>query len=190
MSESLSNFLFATSKVSFTTTYPPEDAVVRLAASVKKKPPFPTFLRQTVVGGVSVDKVVLYCYRPFLMRWGRPVFRGRFLNSEGKTVLEGFFSIHWVLKAFFSAWLGLVSATPIFAIYVGVYEARQSGGGMMVVSAAVIFGLVGALITGLVGVGLLRLGRPLAIRDQEYISGVIKTSFSPDKPNSSLQTDR
>lgn len=114
------------------------------------------------------------------------MFRGRFLNSEGKTILEGYFSIHWVLRAFFSVWFGLLSVTPIIAIYAGLDEARESGGGIAVVLAAFIFGLVGALITGLAGVGLLRLGRPLAIRDQEYISGVIKTILSPDQPNSSL----
>ena len=182
MFESLSSFLFETSTVSFATDYPVEDAATRLADTVKKKPHFSTFIRETVIGNVETENVILYCHRPFIRRWGRPVFRGKFSQLEGKTVLEGLFSIHWVFKAFFGVWIGLLSTVPFFAGYVGLIESRESGGGIIVVFAAFIFGLVGATIIGLAGVGFLRLlGRPLAIRDQEYISGVIKTSFSPDK---------
>ena len=180
MFETFSAFLFGTSKVSFATVYPREDAAIRLAAAVKKKPHILTFIRETVFGNVRTDEVVLYCHRPFLMRWGRPVFRGKFSQSEGKTVLEGLFSIHWFLKAIFSVWIGIVSAVPFIAGYVGFIASRESGDSMILVPMTFIFGLLGALMTGILGVGALRLGRPLALRDQECISEVIKTSIGPD----------
>ena len=108
-------------------TLPAEEAARRLSAKTADWK-FPLGLRDTVVGSVAVDRVVLSRVRPLFNFAGAPVFRGRFITHEDGTYLQGQFQLDPISKTFMAVWFGGVAAFCVGSLILGPVIAAEDSG--------------------------------------------------------------
>lgn len=99
------NLLFKKQPASFHSAYDVQESVRRLSAVVGTWP-FLSPFRQSLVGKVKENKVVLARFIPFVSNPFAPVFHGSFQVREGATVLEGYFALPLYSRIFHACWLG------------------------------------------------------------------------------------
>lgn len=167
----LKELIFGSQTGRFATPFSREEAARRLAASVKRTV-LHTLFRQAVVGKVSVERVYLYRYRPFIQNSFAPVFLGSFQVRDGVTLLEGYFSMHWYTKAFLILWYGLLAFFPIVA---AIDMARSGLSGKELVREALF-----VIVLVLFPIGLTMFGKWYARDDPRYISEVIRKAIGAD----------
>jgi hypothetical protein len=131
--------------------------------------------QQCVVGRVSEAKVVLRRYRPFCNNSFIPVFRGQFILKNGKSALEGKYSMHMFAKVFMCIWLAGVIAGGIMIRFTSFNQ----------VEAKVSFCITAMMF--LFGMALMHLGWLIGKKDIDYIDSNIKrTIYKSPTDRSSL----
>jgi hypothetical protein len=136
---------------------------------------FHTLFRESLVGRVTIDRVVLHRHQPFC---GNPCgwfFFGKFRVHGNATMLEGKFAMHWFLRAFLGFAFGFLI---VFLLAVGsgaVSDVKL--GKVELLTAAFYFAvfMLGALVIALGTVGLV-IGYQ-GHEDSEYIASAIRETL-------------
>jgi len=102
---------------------PIDDGVKVLSAKVKRTV-FQTFFNESLVGKVTKSKVKIWRYRPLFGNSFMPVFSGKFRELNGRSVLEGTFSLHPFTRIFFPVWVISVLSFFLFFLY-ALYVAEK-----------------------------------------------------------------
>jgi hypothetical protein len=165
--ESLDKAIFGTRAVEFTSDYPLEESVERLAGIVKESV-FCAFTKQKLVGEVSSDLVYFRRVMPFFeILTFKPYFTGAFHIKEGKVVLSGNFSIHWSARIFLVLWSGLC----ILWTYIGIGEYSSNKFESIFISIFFVFMLLGGFV-------VVRFGQWFYRGDKVWISKRISEALS------------
>lgn len=157
---------FGSEPVEFVSAFGLEESVERLKAATRRSV-FSALARQEAVGTVKSSLVSLQRAIPMVGNSFKPFFRGRFIEKDGKVVLAGRFTMHWLVKAFLLFWLACVllftlGSTVSFIAHPG--KAAPSA----------LFGL-GMLAFA---VALVALGRWFARNDRAWLSDVIQRALA------------
>jgi hypothetical protein len=166
--------IFGGPTIAVRTMTPAEEAARRLAEKTADWK-FPLGLRDTVVGTVAVDRVVLSRVRPLFNFAGAPVFRGRFVTEADGTYLRGQFQLDPIAKTFMAIWFGGVALFCIASLILGpVIAAEDNGPIWLGLLLGLGFAVVGIAFGG-VGYLFLRFLRWLSSSDIKRIQQHIET---------------
>lgn len=168
--------IFESQPVSFSADGSPEEAAERLSGRVKTSV-FRTYLSEAVVGKVSVDKVFLYRHQPTFRNSFRPVFTGRFVLSEGTTVLTGEFTTHPSVRVFVSIWFCAVFFFGASSLMDGIGESFGKGMSVWVGIVSVLGECAIPLVMGVVGYVLVRFSKRYSKDDVAYISNAVREAI-------------
>jgi hypothetical protein len=158
------------------------DEAARLLRAATPRSYWSTLFAERVVGPVSVERVALHRHLPSIRIGSAPVFRGRFVNDAGRTVLRGGFGLRRTVQVFVTLWLCGVSFSCAVAPGVGIAAAIKSGRPWWIgVIAGLFFSLAGMVLAG-VGFAILKLSKVLRQGDAERIAGHIKSALAPSPP--------
>ncbi|UNK41367.1 hypothetical protein MNO14_10280 [Luteimonas sp. S4-F44] len=149
----------------FASACPPEVAVARLAAGVRRRGILPP-REEVMIGRVTERRVVLERHVPRTRNAFEPVFVGRFQPAGTGSVLAGSFAMHWSVRAFLTFWFGFA------VVWTGAVIAQGIAG----TSRAWLLLPVGVVL-GLIGAGLVAFGRSLAQTDIAWLSGRIAAAL-------------
>ena len=156
-------------------TLTPADEAVRRLSEKTADWKFPLGLRDTIVGSVAVDRVVLSRVRPVFNFAGAPVFRGRFVTEADGTYLKGQFQLDPISKTFMAFWFGGVAAFCVGSLILGpVIAAEDNGPIWLGILLGLAFALAGVAF-GAIGYLFLRLLRWLSSSDLKRIMQHIET---------------
>ncbi len=116
------NEIFGGPTVEIRLLVPPDLAAQRLSENTSDWK-FPLGLRDTVVGTVSVDQVVLSRARGFRALFSDSpnflVFRGRFVVEADATYLRGQFQLDLIAKCFMASWFGMLISFSVASFVIG-----------------------------------------------------------------------
>ncbi|WP_337245746.1 hypothetical protein [Luteimonas sp. gir] len=149
----------------FASAYPPEVAIARLAAGVRRRGLLPP-REEVMIGRVKERRVVLERHVPRTRNAFKPVFVGRFQPAGTGSILVGRFAMHWSVRAFLTFWFGFA------VVWTGAVIAQGIAG----TPRAWLLLPVGIVLGGL-GAGLLALGRSLAQTDIAWLSARIAAAL-------------
>jgi hypothetical protein len=158
--------LFARSQVTFESDFSISESVERLSAATRR-PSFAAFLEQTAMGKVDAKRVRLVRVIPYVRNSFKPVFTGAFEESGGGTVLRGSFGMQGVVKVFMSCWFGALAAFALLIAWQAVKDRPDAWKGVLFCAGM-----------GLVGAGLVALGKWLARNDEAWLSAVIRAALT------------
>ncbi len=123
----LRDLLYGEEHAEFPCPYPPEVAIQRLR-NVTSGSVLDTLFRESAIGRIAADRIVLRRHRPWFHNDFRPTFVGRLLVEDGHTLLRGGFRLGAYPKVLMTIWLGelrLIFRTP----WVGAIVASEVGHG-------------------------------------------------------------
>ncbi len=163
------NILFGSYPKTFESSYDFEESV-RILQAATKRSVFLSLFSQNAVGRVSAERVSLQRVIPFVGNSFKPFFVGRFERNNGKVVLEGHFTMHFLAKIFMSIWFGFI----IFWIALATYQVITTGKGDWQLP---FFGL-GLFLAGLVFV---LIGKWFARNDIAWLSRVITAALKSNQ---------
>jgi hypothetical protein len=163
----LNPFIFGSKKVVFNSIYSPEEAVQRLRGNIEASL-WDSWDKTAVVGKIKDNKVRLIWHRKYIRNSFQPFFTGYLRVKNGTTILEGKFSLHWIIKIFLVIWFGGIFAAGFLALYAGITEGRLRQLSPFFIS---VIGI------GLAGVAIVFFGNWIARDSVDKISEVIEASF-------------
>jgi hypothetical protein len=132
---------------------------------------FLTIARESAVGSVSAQRVVLRRVIPMLQNSFKPVFVGRFVERDGRVYLAGQFRMSWAVRVFMTLWFGMLGLALLFSVAARSLPSHSSW-----------VGLLGGIGMATAGVALVTFGKWLSRNDPAWISGVIEGALSAEKP--------
>lgn len=116
--------LYGSTPVEFASSYGMSESIDSLEA-VAVRPAFWPPTEESAVGVVSEAKVRLQRVIPRVRNSFKPLFAGRFEVKNGRVVLVGRFTTHWLQKTFMTLWFGvclLWTLVTAFAVLVKGFE--------------------------------------------------------------------
>jgi hypothetical protein len=155
--------------VEFESAYGLAESVERLRA-VTKRSVFYAMSQQQAVGKVTETRVSIQRVIPMVGNAFKPYFIGGFLASDGKVVLRGRFTMHWLAKLFFGAWFGVLGLITVLAL-VGLVAGRASNPQPL----AIVPATIGMLAFGLV---LVKSGQWFSRKDPVWLSSIIGAALT------------
>jgi hypothetical protein len=175
--------IYGETPASFEAIGSPDEAARRLAAATPRSA-LGSLFTESVVGAVSVDRVVLRRHRPSVSNSFAPYLRGRFTVEDGRTVLRGAFGLHAFVKLFLGVWFGFASLAAVMA----AVGAQQPGGaplsGIEAWLARAFFAAV-PLAFGGIGFLFVRFGKWIARGDAAYIRRHVEAALRGENPRRS-----
>ncbi len=161
----LFDFLYGAVPARFESAFGLEDSVRRLSDATGRWV-FSALLRQKAVGRVTATRVILQRVIPFVGNSFKPFFVGSFRVEGTGIVLTGKFTMHWIVKVFFSVWFGFCALSiPLMFL-----QTAMRGGSWW----EPFFGL-GMFLAGL---GFVGLGKWFARNDVAWLSDVIRKALA------------
>ncbi len=139
----------------------------------------------SVVGSISLSRVVLRYYRPFLSNAFAPIFRGHFSVQAGRTVLQGHFALPLITQGFMTLWFGLLAVISFSGLALGPIQAARTGTSLWAGLSAGVSMAVAVGLFGLLGLGFVKLCKRLARSDPERIARHIEQSLGRPPPPAS-----
>lgn len=133
------------------------DLMILLASDVRK---------QTLVGRVTKDEVVLHRVTPLLGNFFKPYFFGKFENQNGTIVLEGIFTMRMFAKIVLSTFIAILIIVEAVILFVAT--------GPEPVSVLVLYQVPAMAVLLFC---LLIFSRWLSGKDVEWISNEIKSAL-------------
>ena len=184
-------FLFGDIPVEIHSPFSLSDSVQRLRDATKRSV-FSSLFRQAAVGPVTAANVRLRRVIPMFGNSFKPIFVGRFRETNGQVVLSGRFTMFLFSKIFISVWLSfwliwtLVATLGVFGIG-GIQPAPSSGSPLLVL----LFPLIGVGFF-VAGILFVRLCWWLSRSDMKYLTAVITQALhaQPGSPPNATQTAR
>ncbi len=169
--------IYGVTPARFDAPHEPEEAALLLRGATPGSS-LATLFVESVVGRVSVERVRLHRYKPFLRIGATPVFRGRFVRDSGRTVLQGEFGLQRVVQAFMTLWFCCVGVWCLVAPGLGIRAAIDSGQPWWTgVIAGLLFSLAGLLLAA-GAYAILEFSKRLARSDIERIEKHIRTALA------------
>jgi hypothetical protein len=163
--ERLASFLFASEAVAFRTALTLDQAVASLR-SATAQPSFRSLPQEAAIGTVCGTKVSLRRTIPSFDNSFMTFFVGRFSVESGETVLDGAFTVHWMMKVMMGLWVGFIALWSLPALFnatanrAGAWFFPLAGLGMLLVAVAVV-----------------RVARWRGRHDQQFLVDLIETSL-------------
>jgi hypothetical protein len=171
-------FIFGRQHLNFVSQYNPKEAAQRLKQNTVEAPFFFCWWWQedALIGTVTEEKVRLLWVMGQTRNSFNPIFTGRFKSTNGGSILEGSYSIHWFVKIFLCLWFGGLAAGVSIATIVVL-----KGHGFKVFSSAHGIGLLIFLVfAGLMaagGIGLVAFGKRISAESLKAVTERIETSL-------------
>ncbi len=179
-------FLFGDVPVEFRSAFSLQESVRRLR-KVTKRNPLLGLIKEVAAGRVTEAGVRLQRVRPVLANPYKPIFVGRFEDTNGQVYLRGRFTMPLVSKIFASTWLSLVLSFLIVTIASGL-GIDMIGMGRNVALLPLLSVILAEIILLMFGVALLRFSWRLSQSDIGYLTTVItqtlcsRSTSPPDPP--------
>jgi hypothetical protein len=151
--------------VEFESAFDLAESVDRLRAATKKSV-FQAVSNQQAVGTVTETRVSLQRVIPMMGNSFKPFFVGCFVESSGKIVLRGRFTMQWFAKLFMAFWFGL-NGLMMAAMVVAVIASAKAWIGVAFTVGMLCFGL-----------GMVRLGQWFSRNDPIWLSNVINAALA------------
>jgi hypothetical protein len=162
----LFDFLYGAVPAEFESAFGLEDSVRRLSDATGRWPFAALTTKQMAGGRVTATRVILQRVIPFVGNSFKPFFLGAFRVEGTRVVLTGKFTMHSIVKIFFSLWFGFLALSiPLIFLQIAV----QGG------SWWEPFGAIGMFCAGL---GLVGLGKWFARNDIAWLSDVIRKALA------------
>lgn len=153
----------------FESSFGLSESVERLKTATRRSI-FSVWTQQEAVGTVKESRVPLQRVIPMAGNAWKPFYRGRFIERNGKVILVGRFTMHWLVKVFTVFWFGFVGCfTLLTSIHVAIHPEKAT---------ALLIGP--GLIVG--GTAILWLGRWFARNDAAWLSEVIRGALHAKAP--------
>jgi hypothetical protein len=157
---------FGSEPVEFVSAFGLEESLERLKAATRRSV-FSALARQEAVGTVKSSFVSLQRAIPMVGNSFKPFFRGRFIEKDGKLILAGRFTMHWLVKVFLLFWFACVllftlGSAASFMVHPGKAAPTPLFG----------FGMLAF------AVALVTLGRWFARNDSAWLSDVIQRALA------------
>ena len=154
----------------------PEQAARRLEGRTQRWAGL-TFMDE-VIGGVTVDRVVLRRRHRSGRNAFAPVFRAHFEHVRGRTYLTGYFGLRRPAQVFMTLWFCFVAAVCLTAVVAAGTESSKRGAPLWL---AIVVGTMAAspgLALGLLGFAALRFGKRSSEADISQIVDHVESSFA------------
>jgi hypothetical protein len=159
------NFLFGNVPVQFPSEFPLSESVARLRARTKRSI-FVSLFERSAAGPVTESRVRLQRVIPFFGNSFKPIFVGAFMQSHGRVVLQGRFTMFLFTKVFMTIWL---SFALVWAILAEVVSVALDGPRSLPLVGFVFFAA---------GIGFIRACWWLSRNDMAYLTSVIQRALS------------
>jgi hypothetical protein len=161
--------------VEFQSSFGLSESVDRLKSATRRSV-FSVLAQQEAVGTVKESRVSLQRVIPMVGNSFKPFYRGRFIERDGKVVLTGRFTMHWLAKVFVAFWFGGIGCLFLLAsVQAALYPQK-----------APFVSFVGMLAAG---TALLWFGKWLARNDAAWLSDVIRGALCAQVPVQPSRTD-
>ena len=162
----IAEYFFRSIPTAFASDFPASEAVSRLRNATRRSL-FSAFFTERAVGPVSHARVRLQRVIPFVGNSFKPIFVGSFVERDGRTMLEGRFTLFRWTKIFMTFWFTFLLLWTTFASIAAVEELglRHRPEILLMPVAGIGFFFV--------GLGNLRFGWWISRRDVEFLSNVI-----------------
>jgi hypothetical protein len=165
-------FFYRSIPASFASDLSAREAVSRLRSATRRSV-FAAFFGQCAVGPVSQKRVRLQRVIPFVGNSFKPIFVGSFVEQNGRTTLEGRFTLFLGARIFMTFWFTfnlLWTTLATFAVISDVGTPREK--------PEMWFLPVGGVAMFLVGLGFVRFGWWISRRDVGYLSAIISGALA------------
>ena len=166
MIRTLVGFIYSSISAEFKSTYGLSESVTRLRAATRRSA-FGVFAQQVAVGPVGESCVRLQRVIPMVGNSFKPFFFGRFETRSDGVYLTGRFTMHGLVKAFMTFWLGCALAMGVTFAFTII---NTHGGGWLLALGSGL-GMFGA------GLALVGFGKWLARNDVAWLSNIIGTAL-------------
>ena len=154
--------LWSSTSADFESSFGLAESVERLKAATGRSA-FSLRVQQEGVGNVTESSVSLRREIPMVGNAFKPYYRGRFIEKNGKVILVGRFSMHWLAKGLMTVWFtGVVCITLLIPALAGATLPALIG--------------LGSISLGMIGVGsaIVWLGERFARNDAAWLSSMIR----------------
>jgi hypothetical protein len=178
------SFLYRDIPARFPSDFALTESVERLRARTGRSV-LSALFHQSAVGPVNESRVRLQRVIPLFGNSFKPIFVGRFHQSQGRAVLEGRFTMFLFSKVFMTVWLAFAL---VWTITSAVAALRAVGRGHAK-PMAMLFPLVGVLFF-LTGVGFVRCCWWLSRNDMAFLGSVIRAALQHGTSNSAMERTR
>src|SRR5579871_6236811 len=150
--------------VEFESRFGLAESVERLRAATRRWSIF-AVAQEVASGRVTESRVSLQRVIPMIGNSFKLFFVGRFLLEDGKVVLRGRFTLHWLVKIFMTFWLGFCLLFTALAVVAAIRTPQAT---------PMPFAGLGMLLAGL---GMVRLGGWFSRNDPAWLSTVIRKAL-------------
>jgi hypothetical protein len=167
MFQRITDLWWISTPAEFESSFGLAESVERLRAATRRSV-FSALSRQEAVGTVTESRVSLQRVIPMVGNSFKPLYRGRFIDRNGKVILAGRFTMHWLVKVFMVFWFGVIACFTLLATLIMVIHPQGAK-----VALLPLFG-VGMIAAG---AGVVLLGKWLARNDTAWLSDVIRSAI-------------
>ena len=163
--------------VEFESSFGLSESVDRLKSATRRSV-FSALARQEAVGTVKESRVSLQRVIPMVGNSFKPFYRGRFIERDGKVVLTGRFTMHWLVKVFMAFWFGGIGCFVLLASVQAALHPQKAE-----------FLPLGGIGMFAAGIALVWLCKWFARNDAAWLSDVIRGALCAQVPVQPSRTD-
>jgi len=157
----------------FVSSLPLDDAV-RSLATVVERSEFANWGVDCLVGHVTIPKVRIARHRAGQRTSTRPVFRGRFREDAGRTVLDGRFAYPWTTRLLLLASVAVLAVFVLALAVLGAAVLAANGHR----DATFWMAVVALMLSVTLAAALSRVTQPFEREDIAWISERVQTSMA------------
>lgn len=168
------NFFYGSIPAEFESKFSLDESIRRLERMTKRTS-FGALTSQAAVGRVTERRVILKRSIPFISNSFKPFFVGRLKRTRHGIILEGRFTMHWLIKAFLTYWFGFCLVWTALASY-AVLVSQTAEQWWFPLAGIAMFGM---------GFCIVQTGKFFSRNDREWLSNVIRSALSSEtRPDS------
>jgi len=182
------NFLFGDIPARFPSDFPLTVSVERLRARTRRTV-FSALFRQAAVGPVTESRVRLQRVIPLFGNSFKPIFVGRFEQSQGHVVLAGRFTMFLFSKIFTTAWLAFALLWTTLAFAETLRSVSQNRAELQKDPMTLLSPLIGVLFF-LAGIAFVRGSWWLSKSDMVFLSSVIEAALRDGVSDAAMERRR
>ncbi len=161
----------------FASDFPVAEAVSRLRNATQRSV-LAAFGRECAVGTVSQERVRLQRVIPLMGNSFKPIFVGSFVERNGRTMLEGRFTLFRSTKILMTVWFTFVLLWTTLASTAVIFDVR-----LLREQPEMLFLPIAGVVLLFLGLGFLRFGWWISRRDVDFLSTVISGALAQAASN-------
>lgn len=165
-------YFFRSIPIAFASDFSAPEAVSRLRTATKRSV-LSALFTECAVGAVSQERVRLQRVIPFVGNSFKPIFVGSFVERNGRTILDGRFTLFRFTRIFMTFWFTFILLWTTLASIAVVFDVglRREQPEMLLLPVA-------GVAMFLAGLGFLRFGWWISRRDVNFLSTVISGALA------------